>query len=306
MRTGLLMSAVVIAGAVLAGSAWWYSSRTAQLEPEPQPVVLGLYGDAVASGSAPAAAVPARQVLVDSLEPGIFAGFHRWSDAERLRAIGALATQVDLDSDVVAFLMRSLSDAHISAHVRNDIANRLLALPQPDPVVAEVLVAAVNDANQPALWRDYALQHAARAIDLHRDPRVVMTLLLEKAAGSDALAGTALASLETVEATHPEVAADIARNAAGLVSNASAALPSRLTALAMIGSRGLRDQAAAVRAVAASDGEPALIRVALATLGLIGDASDLPVIERRLGDANRGIVLAAQGADTRLRAKVAL
>jgi hypothetical protein len=309
MRTGVLVSAALLAAAGLAGVAWWNSSHIEQ--PESQPVTMGAESQGASAGS-PAASMPnpetplpAREVLVLPQEPGIFTGFHRWSDDQRLQAINALATQPELDSDVVAFLKHSLGDANLAAHVRNEIANRLLSLAQPDPAVAEILVAAVNDANQPGMWRDYALQHAARAINLHRDPSVVLALLREKASGADAMAGTALVNLETVEAAHPEVSVDIARLAAGLAGNAQAALPTRITALAMIGSRGMREQADVVRAIAASGGEPALVRVALATLGLIGEANDLPLVERHLTDANRGIVLAAEGAATRLRAKKA-
>jgi hypothetical protein len=91
-----------------------------------------------------------------------------------------------------------------------------------------------------------------------------------------------------------------------LVVDRTANLPTRVTALGVIGQRRVRACAPTLRELAASAPEPSIRRGALAALGSCGDASDRVVVQRFLHDGNRLIALAAQGADKRLAALTAI
>nr|MBA3938758.1 hypothetical protein [Planctomycetota bacterium] len=127
----------------------------------------------VATGAAPAATVlPATVPAVGSGsnaaranpgEPGLFAGFAQWTVTQRQAATAGVMGQTALDLDVLAFLSAELDDRHLDLVSRNNVANALIAQERSDPALAGRLLAMVDDAAESADWRDYALQHAARA-----------------------------------------------------------------------------------------------------------------------------------------------
>jgi hypothetical protein len=78
-------------------------------------------------------------------------------------------------------------------------------------------------------------------------------------------------------------------------------LLTRMTVVGIIGQRKMTDQASTLRQLVDST-EPSLKRVVLANLGMLGDPSDLPLVQRFVTDDDVSIANAAKGAEKRLLA----
>jgi hypothetical protein len=278
-----------------------YSLRDAS----PQSVV-GSSSDAVALSGVVSAPVAHVSVALTTSEPGIFQGFSTWNTEQRLMAINAIMSSRELDLDVLAFLQEKLGDKKLAEGIRNNIANALIFQDRHDGQLAGRLLRMVDDTGESMTWRDYALQHASRAVLFSDQPQAVfdrLLALMEKGEGT--LPGTAILQLNTLD--HDGVLRDAGKRIdlgiLAMVADERADVGNRMSAISAMGMRGMVDHVHLVRDLVRTTNDGSLQRVALATLGYIGSASDVALIQRYVDDANTLVALAARGALTRVQEK---
>lgn len=265
--------------------------------------------------AAPSAAAgrPAAPIAVAPAAPADdpLAGFAQWTQPRRMQVLAKLSEDPRLDERTIAFLGAELGDRSLDASSRNNIANVLIAQDAKDPALAQRLMAMVDDPAESLTWRDYALQHLVRTVPFSPDPQAITAKLValsaKGATGEGTLPGTALLQLAQLQRTGAvTLGDDYAKAVATMATDPRVGLENRMSAVGLIGQCGLKAQAPTVRTLVAQAKEPALVRVALATLGLVGDASDVPLLEKYLTDPNQAVALAAKGALVHLKDQSAL
>lgn len=243
-------------------------------------------------------------------EPGILAGFSTWSEPKQYDATLAIMGRTDLDLDVLGWCESALRDRALSPRIRNNVANVLLLQEHPSPRLAHDLLIMADNVAESIIWRDYAVQHAARAIVFSDEPARVMDRLVALTASGDptSLPGTALLQLKMIaeNGAHQQVQEKIAAGVGQILANPSSSLESRLAAVAVIGECGLVGQAPMVRDLVKSGDNPSIRRVALACLGQIGTPADAALVQQFLDDRHPLVVRAAEGALKRLQSKSAV
>ena len=235
-------------------------------------------------------------------EPGILAGWSTWQQTQREATLAQLVGAPAVDLDVLAFIRLQLDVRTLSPVTRNMLANVLVAQ-APDAALAVRLQAMVIDPQESDTWRDYALQHLARVTGKATDPAATAAFIRGLVdTGTSSLPGTALLQVQRLESEGLwSNKADLDHAVIGLATAPTTALPNRMTAVALIGSRHLTDQTAFLRTVIAGPSEPALVRTAIASLGQVGTPSDIALLEPYLASKDGAVVLAAQAAVDRLR-----
>ena len=251
-----------------------------------------------ASGAQPAA-TPA-----PLMPPKSLAGFYSWPEHKQVEAVTALMENVHLPRDVRNFFTAALMDNRLSSLVRNNMLN---ALENQDPINHDLwrtLAAIIDDPKQDKEWRLFAVQHLGVVYADSSDRKSVESKLRGLFQGNDpefsAQAMTTLDNLggDGLIALGADFDSALVRKIQSPASDVSA----RNAALALIGRRGVREQLPLVRGIARDPSSP-LQRTAFATLGQIGDASDIPLIEPYLRSRDRTLREAAKGALARLKAK---
>lgn len=176
------------------------------------------------------------------------------------------------------------------ASLANEVMNVLHRQEVSPAGFAELVVGLVEDAGQPDLVKDYAIQHL-RAVwnDLNEDSpdRNVVTAALWRQADSrhPSRSGTALLALHQLGVTRegpiPEGERHIADQEFGkylspILTRSDEPSASRVTALRIIADRSLADHLPEVRNLADDSSQNTVVRLrAIATLGVIGDEADI-------------------------------
>ena len=239
-------------------------------------------------------------------EPGIFQGFATWNTGQRLKAINAIMSSPELDLDVLAFLQEKLGDKKLVESIRNNIANALIFQDRHDSQLATRFLRMVDDTSESMTWRDYALQHASRAVLFSDQPQPVMDRLLALMdKGEGTLPGTAILQLNTLDrdGVLRDASKRIDLGILAMVGNERADVGNRMSAISAMGIRGMVDHVQMVRDLVRITDDGSIKRVALATLGQIGSAPDVALIQRYVDDTNILVALAARGALTRVQEK---
>ena len=207
----------------------------------------------------------------------------------------------NLPPDTLRFFKASLHDQSLSELARNNMANVLMNQETRDPQLYREFIAIVDDPTQSDTWRDYAIQFLANNYAIASKPRVVLDKLGSLTRhGREHLAQQAMTMLSTMEDENT-IKLDKSYDRL-LVENlaSQAATPKmQIAALSLLGQRQAVEHLELIRQYAA---KPSTVqRVALATLGQLGDATDLPLIESHLKSPDRLLRLAAKGALERLK-----
>ncbi len=177
----------------------------------------------------------------------------------------------------------------------------------------------LDDKDESLAWRDYCLQFLAQCLPFSEEPGIIEEKIRKYSQSSLPIAGTALLLLSHLaEQGHVVITeADISPLLSKL-EQPEVPETTKTSILAVVGRR--RDGAAmpAVRRLATQDENPAVKRVAIATMGLLVDSSmfeyyrarapefdftrqDLAIIKKATRHPNMGVRLAAQGALSRIQ-----
>jgi hypothetical protein len=232
------------------------------------------------------------------------ASWDRWTEAQRLDFVTRCQRDPRLPPELLAFFKRAIHDKALRPVTRNNMANCLVDQDVKDPALAGMFREMALDRGENEVWRDYSLQFMAASIDWAADRSAIASTVWDMARQeSGSIAGTAIIHLHYI-AERGVAALPIGYEAkvAALVTDGNAHIATRMTAIGIIGQERLSGCAPALRHVVESAQEPALRRTALASLGLLGNADDLPLVRRFTHDSDALVAKAAQGAARRLLA----
>lgn len=248
----------------------------------------------VSPAVAPAPAVKPSQALE---EPSLLAGFSSASVPDQLECVTRLSADSRWPDDVSSWLLRRIQDRGGDPTVRNNIANGLLLQDGADAQALHRLFATmVTDAQEDEVWRAYAVQHLTSTVEIGADAGAVLSDLLGFArVSSGVVAGTALMQLARLEAAgRVRVRPLLVRAALDRLAMTSGDTQGRMAAVAVLGDLRASEAAPTIRAIA--NGEPALRRVAIASLGRIGEVTDRDLLQAAIADGDPLVVRAAAAA----------
>jgi hypothetical protein len=265
--------------------------------------------DTPVAGGEPAAPLPAEsnpaQMIAEDPAMSAFAGWEQWTSTRQTAAIAAIMGDPRLSGGVIAFLQRELGNQKLEPGTRNNIANALIGQDVKPTGLAARFTHMIDDTTEALLWRDYAVQRLVATLPPEGDVTPVATKLIALIrSGPATLPGTALIQLDLLIRSGRYTPGPIYADALAYVATApDALLENRMTAITKIGEQGSAAQLTVVRKMLTPQTEAALLRVSIATLGLVGTRQDRPVVAQYLKHANQGVVLAAEAAIKRLDAR---
>ena len=245
-----------------------------------------------------AAAASAAVAIVCGADAGTAGRYEARSDALR-----SISRRTDLPNGDVAALMAYLraQDGALRAErvaaLKNDVMN-LLHLQEPTPDgLAELLVGMFEGGEHPPAVLDYCIQHlGAMQDELEGAMRRRVRELFVRAAGDARrpYAGTALYSLAEDRRATREQEAELRRLTTSLCAAAEANGAARIAAIQLAGQRGYSEALPALREVLTGPQRDAVLDVVcIGSVGLLGDAGDLPALERFAGDRRRAEAVSA-------------
>ncbi len=232
--------------------------------------------------------------------------------AVRLREVaeGGPLSRADCET-LYAFLRQKTTDEKLArmASIKNSVMNLLARQPLPPQPWDSVLQAIVEDEDQHAVIRDYALQHlfeyyeAAvhnnRAAKLGATRRAELQELFWSALErkSESLAGTALLALFHLSAIEPAVDRQrVLGKSLELLEAADAGDLARITAFQVCARAG-ESRALAQAVSAAETAQTIPLRVAaIAAVGAVGTAHELPLLKRLQDEPNPSVRVAVAAA----------
>lgn len=241
--------------------------------------------------------------------PGtLFTGFHEWSRRQQETFATELMARKDLDPEEIAFIRSELRNKDLTDLTRNNLANAVLSQDQRDPELYRLFLAMIDDPEQSDVWRDYSLQFLSRTLRFSSDRDVIVSKLKDVARhGRGYVQGTAVVHLAMHEADgRLQLGEEFSGQVARTLKDETVDLSTKTSLLGVIGQRKDKANLELVREFAAKAGSDDLKRTAIASLGLMGDESDLPVVKKALDHKNRAVKLAARGALKRLNRKLAV
>jgi hypothetical protein len=223
----------------------------------------------------------------------------------RCRLVKALGTSLP-DTEVSALLLFitstpeavGMSRGHFNS-VADKVLNKLEEQENVPSVLIDDLMGMFYDESGDYTWRDYCVQHLG---SLYSTPvadgkREAIRRVFEDAAqpGSK-MAGTAALALKNnvgKEGISPELAAQLAATVA-LDENQDDA--DRLTAMLTAAELGNQEMLTLARRIIGSKNSIHFRMSSMATIGMLGNASDLPTLEKYINSSDMRLRLAAQGA----------
>ncbi|MFM2089810.1 MAG: hypothetical protein RLZZ127_299 [Planctomycetota bacterium] len=189
--------------------------------------------------------------------------------------------------------------------IRNNIANRLVGAADADPALWRTFLAMAQDPAEDEVWRDYAIQFLALATPRADDRAAAGAALLRIATDDPGTRGTT-ALLHLVRLGREGILdrpASLPALVASRIQDPATPDPARHVALALVGQEGWTEQVPLVRSVLAAGLDIDATRGALYTLGMLGDAGDMVVIERYRSATHPAVAAAARAAHDRVVAR---
>ena len=226
-------------------------------------------------------------------------------------ALRSIARRQDLpEKDVaalIAYLRRADNAMRIErvAALKNDVMNLLRNQDPPPKGLAETLMGMFEGNSStpnspthphPSVVLDYCIQHLGAMLDeLDEKGRLRVRAVLAKAAKRTKLpyAGTALYSLAEDSRATPAQETELKRLTLALckpgVNNIA-----RIAAIQLAGERGYADALPVLREILSAPSRDAVLdTVCIGSIGLLGNADDIALIERFKGDARRSTAVEA-------------
>ena len=205
-------------------------------------------------------------------------------------ALRSIARERNLREDDVAALTAWIASANDVLRVerlaalKNDVMNLLRRQETPAPDFADTLISMFESEAHPPAIQDYCIQHlGAMQGDIADEAiRGRIRSLLVKAAGriNQPYAGTALYALAEDASATPAQDAELRRLTLALCSPAANAI-ARISAIQLAGQHGYAEALPLLReTLSASRRDAVTDIVCIGSLGLLGDAGDIPLLRR--------------------------
>ena len=211
-------------------------------------------------------------------------------------ALRSIARRRDLpEKDVAALVayLRSKDNAmrvERVAALKNDVINLLRRQEPPPEGLAETFMDVFSGGEHPPAVLDYCIQHLGAMLDGMDDAmrRRVRETLAKAARRTDRpYAGTALYSLAEDKRSSASQNAELKRLTLALCRN-GVDTAARIAAIQLAGERGYREVLPAIRGILSGVRRDAVLDiVCIGSLGLVGDAGDIALLERFAADRRR-------------------
>lgn len=230
-------------------------------------------------------------------------GFYEWSQMKRLNEVTKYMEKKNLNPELLNFFKAELYNREHWDVTRNNMANALVNQENPDPELHEIFIQMLEDENEDPVWRDYCIQFLSSHLPYSSDKERVKKIIAEQSTGKTDRAGTAIVHLAYQEAEgqitlYKEFSDQIRKQ----LKDPEVTQATKLSILAVAGKRKDRRMHDIVREYAKQDANASLKRAAIGALGLMGDKSDIPLVQAALKHKNRAVVRAAEPALERLQA----
>ncbi len=255
---------------------------------------------------------PVTAALPDNLR--VISGERKVSYEERLATVHRLGNNLS-PAEIQAlleFLRQPLAESGMETTafnaLKNDTAAALLRQEPPVPGLTEALVEMCRDKDNDIVWRTYCVQYIGSCYEREGAQSLVTNALWEATAEKQTpVAGTALIMLEYLSANHKEVnrsrALELSEN---LAMDPQSCPANRLTALSLCGRMGSTNVLEETRRMAAGEQDAVLRMVAIATVGYLGDETDVKALEDYAQEKDSRIKKSAAGAIKRIRERLAV
>ena len=217
-------------------------------------------------------------------------------------ALRSIARRRDLakgDVDALLAYLRKVDDAmriERVAALKNDVMNLLRSQEPPPKGLAETLMGIFEDGKHPPVVIDYCIQHLGSMLDeLDEKGRLRVRAVLVKAAKrtKQPYAGTALYSLAEDRRATPAQETELKRLTLALckpgVNNVA-----RTAAIQLAGERGYAEALPVLRETLLGARRDAVLdTVCIGSVGLLGNADDIPILSRLSSDSRRAAAVDA-------------
>jgi len=229
-------------------------------------------------------------------------------------ALRSITRRSDLPEKDVAALVAYLRTADNAMRVervaalKNDVMNLLRNQDPPPKDLAGTLIEIFEGGKHPPVVIDYCIQHLGAMLDeLDEKGRLRVRAVLTKAAKrtKQPYAGTALYFLaEDVRAT-PAQDKEL-KGLALALCKPEANHAARIAAIQLAGERGFADALPILRETLSAPSRDAVLDIAaIGSVGLLGDADDIPLVESVAARGGRRYAVAANAAIERIKNRVA-
>ena len=229
-------------------------------------------------------------------------------------ALRSIARRRDMpEKDVAALIayLRRTDDAmrvERVAALKNDVMNLLRSQEPPPKGLAETLMGIFEGGKHPPVVIDYCIQHLGAMLDeLDEKGRLRVRAVLAKAAKrtKQPYAGTALYSLAEDARATPAQETEL-KGLALALCKPEANHAARIAAIQFAGERGFADALPVLREILSAPSRDAVLDIAaIGSVGLLGSAVDIPLVESVAARGGRRYAVAANAAIERIKNRVA-
>ena len=200
--------------------------------------------------------------------------------AERIKALRAIKRE--LAAEEVAELRTLVRRTAENATVRNDVLSLLERQPNPPDDLSTDLIAIWRDRGESAVIRDYALQHLAHVMPFDAHKKAIEDTLIEASKLKEGtFPGTAMLSMNRISSQSERIRAAMRDVAVKTTLDENADRNVAVTAMQVARAAGDTTVLDRARELAAKEGELVRLRMSsINTLGELGRAGDLPLLEK--------------------------
>lgn len=236
--------------------------------------------------------------------PDSLKDFYDLKKSDRLELVTKMMNNKHLHGETLEFFKAEIFNRKWVDTTRNNMANALCWQTKQNPELHKLFILMAGDDNENEVWRDYSIQFLSECYDSSNDKAIIIDTFKKYSTGDDSKAGTALLHLSLQEGFNNIKLDDAYSNLLDKqLANPNVSIHTKTTILAIIGKRGDKSKLELVRKYAKQDDDAALKAVAIGSLGLIGDVTDMSIIQPALHHKNGRISLAALGAINRINAR---
>ncbi|NQZ67208.1 MAG: HEAT repeat domain-containing protein [Lentisphaeria bacterium] len=245
-------------------------------------------------------------IIAPMVSPGIFAKFDSLEQSKRFDFIKENLRNYNLTDVEYNWLKKQIKDKGLYIVTRNDMCSMLVNQKKKDPDLYLTFIDFYEDKSESPKWRDYAVQFIGQSLPLtenDNDKEGIYQVLLDIAKYDTTLIpGTAMLQLAQQE-SHGNIKLDKRYDQLmdWYLSSDKTKESIKISLIGIIAKRKTKKHLPMLREIIKTSERIGMRRASIATIGLIGDKSDIELIKPYLQDENKLVVMAAKAATVRLK-----
>lgn len=229
---------------------------------------------------------------------------------KRLKAVRQLGRNLtNKEISLLYALMDKKDDVSLPADkmntIKNDVVNALMEQHKLPTDLTHNLIVMYKDREHNDVWRDYCIQHLGtiyQKLGDQKEKTKLMDVLWQATEETNlSIAGTALISLQRNIDASGSGRERVAAKALTFAEDSSCAEPARITALQICAELSENKVLDTARSLINAEASIPLRMSAIAAVGTLGDATDLPMLEIHAISSDIRLITAAKSALKRLR-----